>query len=224
MRYRQWAILAGAVVLTADPNPGAAQSASATAPPTSGILQARAALRYDPAKRCPELQRAGADDEGVAVTVFRVGATGAPSQVSVKSSSGSESLDAAAVSCVQKLRFQPAIRDGDGVAVDSWQQMSWKSVGPPPEEHCGPSATVAKSDSSAPASGHVPNEGRVGVCVCVDGTGKLTQEPTILQSSGDASFDEAALKLVSSGHYKSAVQDGKAKPGCVRYRVKFSVD
>jgi len=224
MRDWQWAILAAAVLLTAHPNPGAAQSASATPPPASGILQARAALMYDPAKRCPELQRAGGDDEGVTVTVFRVGATGAPSRVSVKASSGSETLDAAAVSCVQKLRFQPAIREGDGVAIDSWQQMAWKSVGPPPEEHCSPSATEAKSDSSAPASGHASNEGRVGVCVCVDGTGKLTQDPTILQSSGDAGVDEAALKLVSSGHYKSAAQGGKAKPGCFRFRVKVSVD
>jgi TonB family protein len=55
------------------------------------------------------------------------------------------------------------------------------------------------------------------VRVCVDETGKLTQPPTIVRSSGDAAFDAAALSVASagSGSYRAANADGKAAAGCV---------
>jgi hypothetical protein len=39
-------------------------------------------------------------------------------------------LDAAAISCVMKLRFQPATRPGDAVAVESCE-MAWRWAGVP---------------------------------------------------------------------------------------------
>jgi TonB family protein len=55
------------------------------------------------------------------------------------------------------------------------------------------------------------------VRVCVDETGKLTQPPTIVRSSGDAAFDAAALSVArsGSGSYRTANADGKAAAGCV---------
>ena len=96
------------------------------APAPDNILQAHPALRFDPASRCSDVRPAGPDDEPVAVVLFQVGSTGVPSKATVKASSGAADLDAAATNCVLRLRFQPATRMGDGVAIDSWQQMAWK--------------------------------------------------------------------------------------------------
>ena len=47
--------------------------------------------------------------------------------------------------------------------------------------------------------------------VCVGPNGKLTEAPTIAQSSGSPRLDEGALKLATagSGHYQPATEDGK---------------
>jgi TonB family protein len=244
MRAWQFLTLASAPLLIARPGIGIAQSSSAGSPPASGVVQARVALRYDPEKRCPELKNSVAEDEAVAVLVFHVGSTGVPSQVSVKSSSRSADFDQAAVSCVQKLRFQPAISHGDGAAIDSWQQLALKHLGAPPpqvQSQCSPGgaatestaytprSSVAVVDAGAASAERNPNsaavsDGKVGVCVCLDEGGKVAQEPTILQSSGDAGFDAAAIKLARAGHYRPAVQEGKPKAGCVRAKVSYTVD
>ena len=83
-----------------------AQSTSQTA------TEAHPAWTYSVASKCPELH--AADDGPAAVVVFRVSDFGAPSQISVQTSSGSAALDEAAVKCVQKLKFQPRTRLGDG--------------------------------------------------------------------------------------------------------------
>jgi TonB family protein len=240
MRAWQFVILACAPLLIARPGIGFAQSSPAGSPPASGITQARVALRYDPEKRCPELKNSVAEDGAVAVVVFRVGSTGVPSQVSIRSSSRSADFDQAAMGCVQKLRFQPAISYGDGAAIDSWQQIALKHLGgSPPQVQCGP-GTPAESAALAPrssvavvdaregsaerADAVAVSDGKVGVCVCLDESGKLAQEPTILQSSGDAAFDAAAIKLAHAGHYRPTVQEGKPKSGCTRFKVTYTVD
>jgi TonB family protein len=78
---------------------------------------------------------------------------------------------------------------------------------------------VERNPDAAAVSG-----GKVGVCVCLDESGKLAQEPTILQSSGDAGFDAAAIKLARAGHYRPTVQEGKPKSGCTRFKVTYTVD
>ena len=65
-------------------------------------------LGFNPKTRCPDLRIA---DEGtIAVVVFWLPRSGTPSQISIKSSSGSNALDSAAISCVSRLRFAPATR------------------------------------------------------------------------------------------------------------------
>src|SRR5215472_2837988 len=108
--------------------PGAAAGSSATTQgkagaPAGELPAARFPFGVDPAKRCPELRHTNAEAGAVAVVQFVVGSTGAPSRVSIRESSGSETFDAAATSCVLKLRFAPATRLGDGVTIDSWQQL-----------------------------------------------------------------------------------------------------
>jgi TonB family protein len=62
------------------------------------------------------------------VVVFWVPLSGIPSHISIKSSSGSDALDSAAVNCVSKLRFASVTQLGGGEPVDSWQQVALSEI------------------------------------------------------------------------------------------------
>ncbi len=185
---------------------------AAAAPAPDNVLQAHPAVRFDPASRCSDVRPAGPDDEPVAVVLFQVGSTGVPSKATVKSSSGAADLDAAAASCVLKLRFQPATRMGDGVAIDSWQQMAWRRA------HVGSAPTPPQAGTTAPASA-APAPGTAQVQVCVDAGGSLTAAPTLTHSSGDAGFDQAALQVArsGSGSYRAA---GPSPAPCLQLTLR----
>jgi TonB family protein len=199
---------------------GADISAAQTQPVPDNPLLAQTSLGFNPKTRCPDLRIA---DEGtIAVVVFWVPRTGIPSQVSIKSSSGSSALDAAAVSCVSRLRFAPATRLGDGEPIDSWQQIAWRwAAGQASEPVAGaPTPTAAEgrqNDSRGQANS-------VTVHVCVDETGKLKQAPTIVHSSGNAGLDEAAVKIAAAGsaYYRPGTSsNGPPVSGCAQLAIKF---
>lgn len=150
--------------------------------------------------RCPELKRGDPGEEPAAIVVFRVGVTGLPSHASISASSHSDGLDAAAMSCIMTLRFQPATRPGDGEAVASWQQMALRWLRPSAHNSDATPTTPTPAPVSAPPAMSPPaHAARVDVRVCVDGSGKLAQQPTVVRSSGDAQFDAAALRIAQSG-------------------------
>ncbi len=68
-------------------------------------------------------------------------------------------------------------------------------------------------------------EGISTVAVCVGPDGKLSKEPTVEKSSGTASLDEAALKLVhaASGHFKPATVEGKPIEACGKLPIRFTL-
>ncbi|HEX9140455.1 MAG TPA: TonB family protein [Steroidobacteraceae bacterium] len=184
------------------------------------------------------------DDEGtLAVVVFWVPRVGAPSQISIKSSSGSNALDAAAISCVSKLRFAAASRIGDGELMDSWQQIAfrWADKATADEtrtmsSQIAVSAAARASEPIAPAPTQTVAKARpedsggeaksVTVHVCVDETGKLKQDPTIVHSSGMASLDQAAVKIAASGssYYRpDTSSNGPPVSGCAQLAIKFEM-
>jgi len=269
MREWRWTTLLCAALLTAG-----AMNAAHAAPDTAdrdNARQARFALGYDPAKRCPEVRPADAADAAVALVVFKVGPSGVPSEPSMKSSSGSAALDAAAQKCVLQLRFLPATSWGEGTAVASWQQIAWRWANPQAHQddpgaaagHAAAPAAAAvpaaapagtatgaastgaaaltgaaaatgtavglSAAASAPAGGGAPAAGGAlpgahdaEVRVCVDAAGKLAQDPTVTHSSGDAAFDQAAVKIArsGSGYYPPPVVNGKPVAGCVRLAIR----
>src|ERR1700723_2391455 len=108
------------VVLSA----GADISAAQTKPAPANPIPAQTSLGYNPKSRCPDLRIA---DEGtIAVVRFWLPRSGTPAQISLRSSSGSNGLDSAALGCVAKLRFAPGTRLGDGEAIDSWRQIAFR--------------------------------------------------------------------------------------------------
>lgn len=181
---------------------------SAAPAATEEIRDATVAMGFDGKTRCTELMQADAQDATAALVLFVVGPTGVPSRPSIKSSSGSASLDAAAVDCVLKLRFLPMVHAGDGNAISSWQEIAWKwgrlhaatPTAPP-----GAVATVTSPTSESARSG----AGSAEVRVCVDASGKLVQDPTVTRSSGDSALDAATLRVARSaaGAYPA--------PGCL---------
>ena len=185
-------------------------------------LLAQTSLGFNPKTRCPDLRVA--DEGALAVVVFWVPRSGIPSQISIKSSSGSSALDSAAVSCVAKLRFAPATRLGDGEPIDSWQQIAWRWA----------ATGQASAPVAAAAPTQIPAEARqndshgqansVTVHVCVDETGKLKQSPTIVHSSGNTSLDEAAVKIAESGsaYYRPGTSsNGPRASGCAQLAIQF---
>ena len=206
------------VVLSAGPGIGAAQ----TKPVPDNPIRAQTSFGYNPKTRCPDVRIA--DEGAIAVIVFWLPSTGTPSQVSIKSSSGSNALDSAAVSCVARLRFAAATRLGDGEPIDSWQQIAfrWTNPGNADETRAMPSqippAATARQDDPA---GHADS---VTVHVCVDQAGKLEKDPTIVRSSGNAAVDQAAVKIAASGaaYYRpDASSNGPLAFGCAQLAIKF---
>jgi len=195
-------------------------SAASLAPGADPVIQAHLAWRVDPLARCPQLRVA--DDGPQAVVVFLVDIAGNPSHASIRVSSHSEQLDAAALSCVMQLRFQPATRPGDAVAVESWQQMAWRWAAP---------TTAARSAGAPPAvaAAALPTtaalqDGAATLRVCADEAGQLTQAPTVLRSSGDPMLDAAALKIAraGSGAYRpQTTLNGKPLSGCAQITIRF---
>jgi protein TonB len=76
-----------------------------------------------------------------------------------------------------------------------------------------------------PASKRLGEEGAVNVRACVGANGKLTEEPTVAQTSGSARLDEGAVKLAKagSGHYQAGTEDGQATTQCFVFRIKFEL-
>src|ERR1700752_2425632 len=75
---------------------------------------------------------------------------------------------------------------------------------PPPRPTTRTAAGPGKNfpncaDYYPPASRRLEEQGVTVIAFCVDGSGKLTVDPTIGQSSGSARLDEAGLKCAKSG-------------------------
>jgi TonB family protein len=215
--------------------------AAQTQPVPDNPLRAQTALRFNPKTRCPDLRIA--DEGAIAVVVFWLPRSGTPSQVSIKSSSGSNALDSAAISCVSRLLFAPATTLGDAEPIDSWQQIAfrWANQGNADETRAmtSQSPSTASSRASEPgvrAPAQIAANARqddsggqnnsVTVHVCVDETGTLDQDPMIIHSSGVASLDQAAVRIAASGsaYYRpDSSSNGPPVSGCAQLAIKFDM-
>ena len=194
-------------------------------------MEAQTSLGFSTKKICPDLRIA--EDGTAAVVVFWLPSSGIATQISIKSSSGSNALDSAALSCVAKLRFAPATRLGDGESIDSWQQFAlrWvregntaESRAPAVERSAGesPAGTTERPGAVEAKPGESGAQGSsVTVHVCADETGKLQQEPTIVRSSGKAALDQAALHIAAAGSAYYRPEAAAGGSGCAQLVIRF---
>jgi len=99
---------------------------------------------------------------------------------------------------------------------------------PPPPPRAVKKASLGRNfpnseDYYPAASKRLGEEGSPTVKVCVGPNGRLTEEPTIAQSSGNARLDEGAVKLAKAGRYVAGTVDGQATTDCISFRVKFEM-
>ena len=90
----------------------------------------------------------------------------------------------------------------------------------------GPGKGFPNTDDYYPSvARRIGEKGTAAVQVCVDGKGRLTADPTLMQSSGSASLDAGALKLAKagSGHYRATTEDGRPVNSCYVFRIKFDL-
>jgi len=198
------------------------ESQAAVVPPVpENPRQAQAALGFNPKTRCPDLRIADVGTK--AVVVFWLSSSGTPSHISIRSSSGSDALDSATISCVSRLRFAPATTLGNGDPIDSWQQIALTWASRASEPVAGAPANITTNAKHDDSRGHANN---VTVHVCVDEAGKLEQDPTIVHSSGIASLDQAALRIAASGsaYYRPDTSpNGPPASGCAQLTINFDM-
>jgi TonB family protein len=128
-----------------------------------------------------------------------------------------------------KINISPDVISGD-------TENPPKSISPPllPETPTrvvqrlagGPGAGFPETADFYPSpSIRLGEEGISTVSVCVDSRGRLTSEPTIMNRSGSARLDEAALKLAraGSGHYRASTEDGQPVSSCYAFGVRFQL-
>jgi TonB family protein len=159
----------------------------------------------------------------MAVVVFWLPSSGIPSHISIKSSSGSNALDSATISCVSRLRFAAATTLGNGDPIDSWQQIALSWASRASEPIAGAPAEITPNAKQNDSRGQANN---VTVHVCVDEAGKLEQDPTVVHSSGIASLDQAAVRIAASGsaYYRPDTSpNGPPASGCVQLAIKFDM-
>jgi TonB family protein len=209
-------------------------TAAQTQPVPDNPLRAQTLLRFDPKTRCPDLRIA---DEGtMAVVVFWLPINGIPSHISIKSSSGSHALDSAAIGCVPRLRFAPATRLGDGELLDSWQQFALRWANLSNDEGRAVTPLPAASQAAEPVAGgtaQIAGDGRqidsgghansVTVHACVDESGKLKQDPTIVHSSGKTAVDQAAVRIAAAGsaYYRLDTSLNGPVSSCAQLTIRF---
>jgi TonB family protein len=90
----------------------------------------------------------------------------------------------------------------------------------------GPGSGFPHPDDFYPsAAKRMEEQGIATVSVCVDASGRLTSDPTTLQTSGSSRLDEGALQLAKagSGHYRATTEDGRAVNSCYSFRVRFEL-
>jgi TonB family protein len=90
----------------------------------------------------------------------------------------------------------------------------------------GPGIGFPTADDFYPSpSIRLGEQGVATVRACVDGKGRLTSGPTILQSTGSSRLDEAALRLAKagSGHYLASTEDGQPINSCYPFRIRFNL-
>jgi hypothetical protein len=99
---------------------------------------------------------------------------------------------------------------------------------PPPVNRVegGPGKGFPSSDDYYPLQEiRTHTVGAVLLNVCTDARGKLTADPTLVQSSGSAGLDLGALRLAKagSGRYRATTEDGRAVSSCYPLRVRFNL-
>jgi TonB family protein len=128
------------------------------------------------------------------------------------------------------LRYEPDLNDVTAKFVEEPSHPGTPPVSAEPPAHAvrqvqgGPGAGFPDPDDFYPMlSRHLEEQGVATVKVCVAANGRLAADPALMQGTGRARLDEAALKLAKagSGHYRATTEDGRPVDSCYPLNIRF---
>jgi TonB family protein len=128
------------------------------------------------------------------------------------------------------LRYEPDLGDVTAKFVEEPSHAGTPPVSAEPPAHAvrqvqgGPGAGFPDPDDFYPMlSRHLEEQGVATVKVCVAANGRLAADPALMQGTGRARLDEAALKLAKagSGHYRATTEDGRPVDACYPLNIRF---
>ena len=129
---------------------------------------------------------------------------------------------------VEEFKIEPGPADATAVTTSE----SSSGGGPPSLPHPinrlqgGPGTGFPSTNDFYPSTSiYREEEGAATVEACVDGKGRLTSDPKIIESTRSPRLDEAALKIAKagSGHYRATTEDGQPVDSCYAFRIRFSL-
>ncbi len=130
-----------------------------------------------------------------------------------------------------KLIFEPdPPPPGDGKQAPREVQGDTATLPPPPvtvnRVGGGPGIGFPSAhDFYPPGAIRRGEQGIATVNACVDSHGRLTSNPTLVQSTGSPRLDDGALTLAiaGSGHYRPTTENGKPVNSCYAFRIRFDL-
>jgi protein TonB len=143
-----------------------------------------------------------ADEQGTTRIGFRITTGGTVIDIHVLQSSGSKSLDDAAVICASSWRYRPAMQNGEPVEVPWMAQVKWVLHFPPTD----PAVDEALKNcvQAAPAPNLVRRDAITELAVIL--SNGAAKDVRIKQSSGDAELDERAVSCAKSITFETYYQ------------------
>jgi TonB family protein len=146
--------------------------------------------------------------------------TGTPTGVLIETSSGSKDLDHLIAKCYRKARYRPAVLDGRPVSADVELLLKLDEILGP--STCGPSTrrggTLRIGVTPLPTESEpLPATGSSVLCMCSKDGSEM--ELKIQKPSGNARFDDGALKLMTKDAAKKL---WSGPPGCLAFRLEFT--
>jgi protein TonB len=153
----------------------------------------------------PKAREAGI--EGTTTLRYTISTDGDVKDVRVEKSSGNDDLDAAAVKCSIKLRYEPAYKDDWPIESLLLRNVVWKL------DTKGRKLKFAQPPISCARFYRVKPEQLVGI----DGTTELTftidkgevSDVSVTHSSGNDDLDWAAIHCIKTWRFEQATVDGK---------------
>jgi TonB family protein len=154
--------------------------------------------------------------EGNVQLAFKIAADGTVKNVTIVKSSGNDDLDAAAAGCAGRWTYKPVIRDGVAVEVPWRAMVEWKLHATDAEMR-----PCARYHAVTPELlNGIGGVTKVSFRIMPDGSVK---QPEIVDSSGNAELDQAALRCIADRHYntqRAVISDtGVPKDARVDWRV-----
>jgi TonB family protein len=177
-------------------------------PPANMTTSPPVLLSGSDLESCPYSVTAKTRYEGTTRLHVLIDRAGQPTAVTVTNSSGTQTLDADAVTCAKKAHFQPAVREGKPVDGEYSLSVRWELS--PLADGCsqsmitawGVTVSVGQSATAPP----LPVNAESVVCVCKNN--KNVSEPVVVRSSGVQRLDEGAIKLMKKSRVWNTTDDG----------------